>query len=110
MDDLTRQRDELIAKLNQAVSDHREYGRKKAHAEYEYRVALAEKIITLRAENQPVTIINDLARGADEIALLRLKRDLADATHSSSIEAINNYKLQLRMVEGQMAREWGHTV
>jgi hypothetical protein len=107
MDDLMRAKDELTNRLNQAVSDHSEYGRKKAHAEYEYRVALARKITALRAENQPVTIVNDLARGSGDIALLRLKRDLADATFLSAIEAINNYKLQLRIVESQIAREYG---
>ena len=106
MHDLIQERQGLQRELNASIADHREWGRKKAYAEYDYRVALAKKLALLRVDGQPVTIVNDLARGDEEIAMLRLKRDLAISSYDSAQEAINNYKLQLRIIDGQIAREW----
>lgn len=49
-----------------------------AEAERAYRRALAEEITRLRAEGQPVTLAADLARGAEHVAELRHRRDVAE--------------------------------
>ena len=76
-------------------------------AEYEYRVALAQEIAKLRADGNPVTIVPDMARGDKQVARLRLDRDLKEVSFKAAGEAIQNYKLQIRVKDAQVQREWG---
>lgn len=71
-------------------------GVKKADAERKYRVELRKEILKLRQlEKQPATLINDLAKGKEEIARLRLDRDIAETNYSVCIEAMRNLRLEL---------------
>lgn len=54
----------------------------------------------------PVTIISDVCRGEPEIAKLRLERDIAETVYKSALEAIQSYKLQIRILDAQVEREW----
>ena len=54
-----------------------------------------------------MTIISDICRGNAEIADLRFKRDVAEVDYKAAQEAINSYKLQIKILEAQRAREWG---
>lgn len=79
----------------------------KANAEHDYRVALSKRLTELRAAGHPVTHLADIARGEPGIAALRLKRDLAYGLYDSALEAINVQKLKIRVLDGQLSREWG---
>lgn len=107
MQDLVQEQREKINLLNQAVMSLKERGTARAKAEQAYRVALSQRLAQLRAEKQPVTHLSDIARGEENIAKLRLERDLADVLYNSAQEAINNYKLQIRIIEAQIQREYG---
>lgn len=107
MQDLMREQREKLDLLNQAVSSLKERGSLRAETEKAYRVALSKRLAQLRADKQPVTHLSDIARGEEEIAQLRLNRDLADVLYKSAQEAINNYKLQIRIIEAQIQREYG---
>ena len=72
-----------------------------------FTVGLAKKVLIERAGGQPVTIISDICRGNAEIADLRFKRDVAEVDYKAAQEAINSYKLQIKILEAQRAREWG---
>ena len=52
--------------------------------------------------------MSDICRGSEEIAQLRFKRDCAEVVYKSAQEAINSYKLQLRLLDAQLDREWSH--
>ena len=78
-----------------------------AQKEYLYRMALSKRLTELRADGQPVTHLADIARGEPNIAKLRLDRDIEKGLYDSSQEAINVYKLKIRILENQYAREWG---
>lgn len=93
--------------LEKAVSEMRDRSKKLAEAEHNYRVALSQRLTELRAEGQPVTHLADIARGEKKIASLRLARDIAEGLYDSSKEAINMYKLRIKILEGQFEREWG---
>lgn len=99
--------DELNDQLDEAVDAMRKAGSKKAEAERDYRVALASKIWDLRAVKVPVSIVGDLARGDEDVALLKLRRDAAESEYWASQEAINVGKIRVRTVSEQIAREWG---
>ena len=92
--------------LNAAQKETGSRGRAWAAAEREYRIALAQKILLERDKGTPVSIISDICRGSSEIAELKFKRDCAEVVYKSALEAINSYKLQIRVLENQIDREW----
>ena len=93
--------------LDRAVKELKSRGRHKAETEHAYRMALSKRLTELRAAGQPVTHLLDIAKGEEAIARLRLERDIADSLYESAQEAINVQKLKLRILEGQLSREWG---
>jgi len=71
-------------------------GVKKANAERAYRVNLAKEIFRLRQiDKQPATLINDLAKGKEEISTLRLERDISETNYNVCLEAMRNLRLEL---------------
>lgn len=94
--------------LTRAIEELKPRGSARSEAECAYRVALKKRIVELRAQGMPVTIIGDVARGDEEIADLRFKRDTADVLYDSAKEAINALKLQIRIINDQISREWGN--
>lgn len=97
----------LREQLNTSLKLLRKNGSILAKAERDYKVALNKKALELRAsEDMPVTLINQVIYGFEDIARLRFDRDVAQTTYNANAEAINVYKLQLRIVENQIGREW----
>lgn len=94
-----------VAMLDKALHLYGKRGRDYSQAEREYKVSLAEKILVERDKGTPVTIIGDICRGDRKIAKLRFERDVAEAVYKSAMEAINCYKLQIRVLENQIDRE-----
>ena len=95
-----------VALLDKALQQLGNRGRTYAQAEQDYRVALAKKIAIEREKSTPVTIISDICRGDKDIALAKFQRDVAEITYDSAKEAINVYKLQIKVLENQIDREW----
>ncbi len=100
---------EKLALLNTTISEIKKRGRELAEAESKYRVALAQKILIERADKQPVTIISDICRGDELVANLKLQRDIADSMYTSVLEAVNVIKINVRVLENQISREYGNT-
>lgn len=93
--------------LDAAVRELKGRGKAYAEAERDYKMALSVKVLTERDRGVPVTIISDICRGDRDIAKLRFERDVARVVYDSALEAINSYKLQIRILENQIQREWG---
>jgi hypothetical protein len=83
-----------------------ELGKDFAESERAYRESLAIKMYKLRDEKIPVTIIGDLARGDHEVALLRAKRDSAEAYYKAQWELIQAEKLELKILSDQIKMEY----
>lgn len=96
-----------LSRLQQLVDMLSINGKDKAETERAYRVALAQEILKEREKGTPVTIIGDVCRGKPQIAMLKLKRDVAETMYNSNLEAINACKLEIRVIESQIDREWG---
>lgn len=107
MNDLVTEIKDRCRLLDVAVSESKKRGQKYAEAEQAYRVALAKAILSARDNGTPVTIISDVCRGSAEIAKLRFDRDCAKVVYKSAQEAINSMKLQIRLLDNQLEREWG---
>ena len=99
--------EKYISLLETAITEMKKRSKDLAQKEYLYRMALSKRLTELRADGQPVTHLADIARGEPNIAKLRLDRDIAKGLYDSSQEAINVYKLKIRILENQYAREWG---
>lgn len=94
--------------MTRAIEEIKPRGTALAQAEAEYRKALAKMILRLRDEGKPVSIVGDLARGDEEVAMLRLKRDAAEVLYKSAFEAVNGMKLQVRVILEQIKMEVGN--
>jgi len=92
--------------LDEALKQLGIRGRTYAQAEHDYRIGLAEKILIERTNGLPVTIISDVCRGDKKIAKLKFERDVAETVYKAAMEAINAYKLQIKLLESQIDREW----
>lgn len=95
--------------LDKAIEKLRTNGIDLAQKEKDYKIALNKKALELRNQEMPVTLINQVIFGYDDIADLRFQRDVAQATYNANQEYINSIKLQLRLLESQINREWGNS-
>lgn len=96
---------ELTARLSTAVNMLQKYGKDYALAERNYKVALSEQALRLRAQDMPVTLIDKVIHG--KVANERFNRDTAEVLYKTAQENINAIKLQIRILDAQIAREWG---
>jgi len=97
----------LIKMLESSARALSRRGRDAAQAEKEYRMELAKTILRLRAEGMPATVISDVARGDPQIAALKMSRDTAEAVYDAAKEYVNVLKIQVRVLEGDISRDWG---
>lgn len=95
--------------LDKAINDLAKNGYDLANKEREYKVAVNKKALELRTDDMPVTLINQVIYGYDDIAKLRFDRDTAEVKYNANQEYINTIKLQIRILEGQLSREYGNT-
>jgi len=107
--DLLNDLSNLLNRINQAINTLAKNGQRKAEAEMNYRIALADKLLIEREKGTQMSIINDVSRGDRAIARLKFDRDTAEVVYDANIEAINAWKLEARLMEGQIQREWGRS-
>ena len=100
----------LTNRLNNSIKLLAKYGREFAETERDYKITLRQEALKLRTEkDMPVTLINQVVYGVPEVANKRYKRDVAEAMYQTAQENINSIKLQIRVIEGQLNREWNNT-
>ena len=101
---------ELQAKTQQldiAIKQLRKSGTEYAQAERDYKVLLRQECLKLRDEGMAIGMIDKTCYGIPSVAEARFKRDVAEAVYKANLEAINSIKLQMRLLENQLQREWG---
>ena len=100
-----------LQKLNNdllvSVKSLRKTGREKAAAEREYYVAKAQESLRLKESGQPVTMIQMIIKGEKNVAEKMFKFHVADVTHQANVEHVQATKLQMRLLEAQISREYG---
>lgn len=92
--------------LDQAQRTLRPNKQALAQAEKDYKEALSKKALELRDEGMAVTLMDKVIYGLPSISLLRFKRDCAEGVYEANQEAINVIKLQIRLTEAEIEREW----
>lgn len=93
--------------LNDALSTFRQNGIKYCQAEREYQMAKSKEIMRLKSEGYPVTLIPQIVKGLENVAELDFNRNLAEVVYKANQEAILIKKLQLRVKESEIERDYG---
>lgn len=99
---LRKSRNDLI----DAVNDMKSSGRFLATAERDYKIALRKEILRLHIDDGVAwTACENLARGDENVAQLRFKRDVHKSDYEVSLERINAIKLEIRLLEKEIYGE-----
>lgn len=106
MQDLMNELQAVREELRKSMKMLRQNGNAMAQAENAYHKAKADKWVLMESEGCPITKIKETIKGQPEVAEAMLKRDLARVMYESNQEHINVVKLDLRVIESQIAREW----
>lgn len=104
---------ELQAKtreLDMSIRQLRTSGTNYAQAERDYKILLRQECLKLRDSGMAIGMIDKTCYGIPSVAEARFKRDVAEAVYKANLEAINSIKLQMRLLEGQLNREYGTNI
>lgn len=106
--DLVNELNNLSNKLSLSIKSLIQTGKDYAKAYTDYRVALAKELMILKEEGYAITLAGDIARGKPEIARLKFKEISTEAIYKANQEAINSTKLQIKIIQNQIDKEWGN--
>lgn len=95
-------RDRMVAATNELKTA----GRAWAMAEHDYQAAKARRTAEMRADGLSATEIQLRIKGDPEVCELILARDLAKVEYDATNKAIDTYKLDARLAEGTIERDW----
>lgn len=93
--------------LEYSIKELRKNGTEYAEAEREYKKLLRVECLKLRDEGMAIGMIDKICYGLPNVAEARYKRDVTETIYKANQEAINSIKLQLRLIEAQIEREFG---
>lgn len=106
--DLWIELQQKMRELDVCLRELRKNGSKWAQAEHDYKTELYGQVMRMKEKGVAATIISLVCRGIPKVAKLRLERDMAEVTYKANIEAINIRKLQCRLIDNQITREYGN--
>lgn len=92
--------------LDVAVKSLRKTGTAYAQAERDYKVHLRSECLRLRDEGMAIGLIDKTCYGIPSVAEKRFQRDVTEVLYKANLESINSIKLQMRLIEAQLQREW----
>lgn len=95
-----------ISKLDTSIRMLRKTGTEYAEAERDYKILLRQEALKLRDAGTAIGLIDKTVYGIREVAEARMRRDIAEATYRANQESINVLKLQIRILDNQIGREW----
>ena len=105
--DLFNELQRKTKELEISLRNLRKAGTEYAEAERDYKIALRQEALKLRhEEDMAVTLIQQVVYGVPEVANKRFMRDVKEAVYKANMEAINTIKLEIRLIESQLNREW----
>lgn len=105
--DLVEELQSKNKQLETSLKRLRKSGTDYAEAERDYKILLRKKCLELRDQGMAIGMIDKVCYGIQEVADARFKRDVCQTIFTANQEAINTLKLQMRLLESQIQREWG---
>lgn len=106
--DLQIELNKQVELLQKSLEKLKETGRTYAEAERDYKVLLRQEVLKMRDEGTAIGVITLTCYGIPSVAEARFKRDVAESIYNANQEAINTYKLKIRLIESQIGREWNN--
>lgn len=91
-----------ISALSRGNTQMKTLGLEKARTERDYKVKQAQEILKLKADKYPATLIMELVKGNEEVAELRLQRDIAESSYFVGLEAMNNLRLEIEIIRSKL--------
>ena len=104
--DLILELSDKLDKLNISISELRNSGNALAEAERDYKILLRQEVLKLRDEGTAIGVIDKICYGIPSVAEARFKRDVAEAKYKANMEAINTFKLEIRIIQEQINKEY----
>jgi hypothetical protein len=104
--DLINELQAKIKQLDVSVKELRNSGTSYAKAERDYKILLRQECLKLRDEGMAIGMIDKTCYGLHSVAEARFMRDVAKTVYEANLESINSLKLQMRLLEAQISREW----
>lgn len=105
--DLINVLQDLEIQLTKLIKKSADLGIKQAECERAYKIKLNQECMKLKNEGMKVTLINQVIYGIPEVAELRFQRDKAEVLYKTNQDMIMSTKLQIRVIDNQIGREWG---
>ena len=106
--DLQLELNKQVELLQKSLEKLRQTGSEYAKAERDYKVLLRQEVLKLRDSGEAIGVINLICYGIPSVAEARFKRDVCLSTYQANQEAIQTYKLKIRLIESQIQRDWGN--
>ena len=104
--DLYAELSQKTKQLADSLKKLRQSGTAYAEAERDYKVLLRQECLKLRDEGMAIGMIDKTCYGIPSVAEARFRRDVAECVYHANQEAINTLKLQMRIIENQIGREY----
>lgn len=106
--DLNIELEQKRKQLEMSIKSLRQNGTSYAEAEKNYKILLRQECLKLRDEGMAIGMIDKTCYGIPSVAEARYRRDIAEAIYRANQEAINSIKLEIRIIENQIAREYSN--
>lgn len=100
---------ECIDLMKTAVAELKERAIKRARSEAHYQKVKYTRAFQMKAQGVPVTFIALVIKGDPEVNKALLERDSELSLYESTKEEINVYKLEARLIEEQIKRDYNET-
>lgn len=94
--------------LDATIDSLKTSGQKYAASERDYKILLRQECLRLRDEGMAIGMIDKTCYGIPSVAEARFKRDVAEAMYKANLERINCIKLEMRILENQLQREYNN--
>ena len=101
--------DELVKDrelMKTASKELKKRGYEWAKAETAYQSTKARRALEMKDKGIPATLIQTIIKGDREVSEKLFQRMVAEAEYTSAKEALNVYKLDAKLLEEQIDREW----
>ena len=108
--DLYNELQEKCRLLDNSIKMLRKTGSDYAKAYTDYRKELAIVLVKLKDDGYAITLAGDIARGKPEIAHLKFMEISTEAIYKANMESINVLKLEIKILQEQINKEYGGNV
>lgn len=105
--ELYEELDSKKKQLDASIKQLRKNGTEYAQKERDYKVLLRTECLKLKEDGMAIGMIDKTCYGIPSVAEARFQRDIAKVVYEANQEAIQAIKLQMRLIESQIQREWG---